>query len=43
LGGTRWKDENGETLGGKTLKLSNKVEFDILLNMVIKAGGENEE
>ena len=39
----RWKDENGKTLGGKTLQLSNKAEFDALRNMVIAAGGKNEE
>lgn len=39
----RWKDENGKTLGGKTLQLDNKAEFDILRNMVVKCGGKNEE
>ena len=39
----RWKDENGKTLGGKMLQLSNKAEFDALRNMVIAAGGKNEE
>lgn len=38
----RWKDENGKTLAGKSLQLSNKAEFDALRNMVIDAGGKNE-
>ena len=36
----RWKDENGKTLGGKTVQLSNKAEFDELRKMVIAAGGK---
>lgn len=32
-----------ENIGGKTLQLSNKAEFDALRNMVIAAGGKNEE
>ena len=36
----RWKDENGKTLGGKTVQLSNKAEFDELRKMVVAAGGK---
>ena len=33
-------DENGKTLGGKTVQLSNKAEFDELRKMVVAAGGK---
>lgn len=36
----RWKDENGKTLAGKSLQLSNKAEFEVLRNMAIDAGGK---
>ncbi len=39
----RWKDENGKTLSGKTIELSNEMEFNMLRDMVIKSGAKNEE
>lgn len=39
----RWKDENGKTLAGKTIQLSNQIEFESFIEMVIDVGGINEE